>query len=148
MKRLSGEKASAKDRLRWLWQGCVVAFEIWDDEHASSLSRSSVEIARATGTLSELALALSARRPMLVFCGDLAAAAATVSETASVEEATGIRSAPYGALMVSAWRGRPRETDEPHRDDASARRGARGEGIGLAISAYARAVLCNGLGRV
>ena len=100
-------KASAKERLRWLWQGCVVALEIWDDEHARSLSRSSVEIARETGTLSELALALSAHAPMLVFCGDLAAAAATVSETQSVQEATGIRSAPYGALILSAWRGRP-----------------------------------------
>src|SRR6185503_20989068 len=91
---------------------CVVAFEIWDDEHAASLSRSSVETARAAGTLSELALALSARAPMLVFCGDLAAAAATVSETASVEEATGIRAAPYGALMLSAWRGRQHETTD------------------------------------
>ena len=83
VQRLSGENASAKERLRWLWQGCVVALEIWDDEHARSLSHSSVEIARETGTLSELALALSARAPILVFCGDLAAAAATVSETAS-----------------------------------------------------------------
>ena len=145
VKRLAGEKASAKDRLRWLWQGCVVAFEIWDDEHASSLSRSSVEIARATGTLSELALALSARAPMLVFCGDLTAAAATVSETASVEEVTRIRSAPYGALMVSAWRGRPRETTSLIEMTQREAR-ARGEGIGLAISAYARAVLSNGLG--
>ena len=146
VERLSGEKASAKDRLRWLWQGCVVALEIWEDEHASSLSRSSVEIARATGTLSELALALSARAPILVFCGDLAGAAATVSETASVEEATGIRSAPYGALMVSAWRGRPRETAELI-ETTEREAGARGEGIGLAISAYARAVLSNGLGQ-
>ncbi len=74
MQRLAGEKASAQERLRWLWQGCVVALEIWDDEHAPSLSHSSVEIARETGTLSELALALSARAPMLVFCGDLTAA--------------------------------------------------------------------------
>jgi DNA-binding CsgD family transcriptional regulator len=146
VKRLSVQKASARDRRRWLWQGCLVAFEIWDDEHAASLSRSSVEIARATGTLSELALALSARTPMLVLCGDLAAAATTVSETASVEEATGIRAAPYGALMVSAWRGRPRETrDLIERTEREA--GARGEGMGLAISAYARAVLSNGLGQ-
>ncbi len=144
--RLSGEDASARERLRWLWQGCVLALEVWDDEHACLLSRSSVEIARETGTLSELALALSARTPILVFCGDLAAATATVSETASVEDATGIRSAPYGALILSAWRGRRRETTdliETTERDA----GARGEGIGLAVSAYARAVLCNGLGR-
>ena len=106
VQRLSSAKASAQERLRWLWQGCIVALEMWDDEHARSLSGSSVEIARETGTLSELALALSARAPILVFCGDLATAATTVSETDSVQEATGIRSAPYGALIVSAWRGR------------------------------------------
>jgi DNA-binding CsgD family transcriptional regulator len=145
VQRLTGEKATARERLRWLWQGCVVALEIWDDEHARSLSQSSVETARERGTLSELALALSARAPVLVFCGDLAGAAATVSETESVQEATGIRSAPYGALILSAWRGRAPETRdliETTERDAQ----ARGEGIGLAISAYARAVLCNGLG--
>jgi DNA-binding CsgD family transcriptional regulator len=144
--RLSGEKASAKERLRWLWQGCVLALEIWDDEHALSLSRSSVQTARETGTLAELALALSAHTPILVFCGDLATAAAAVSETESVEETTGIRSAPYGALILSAWQGR--EVDTTNLIVATERNAtARGEGIGLAISAYARAVLCNGLGR-
>src|SRR3954447_19202191 len=146
VKRLSGEQASAQERLRWLWQGCVVALEIWDDEHASSLSKHSVETARETGTLSELALALSARTPVLVFCGDLTAAATAVSETASVEAATGIRSAPYGALILSAWRGRPAETTDLT-ETTEREAGARGEGIGLAIGAYARAVLCNGLGQ-
>jgi len=81
-----------------------------------------------------------------VLCGDLAAAAATVSETASVEEATGIRSAPYGALILEAWRGRPRETRDLI-ETTEREAGARGEGIGLAIGAYARAVLCNALGQ-
>jgi len=146
VQRLVGERASAKERLRWLWQGCVLALETWDDEHARLLSHSSVELARESGTLSELALALSARTPVLVFCGELAAAAATVSETESVHDATGIRSAPYGALILSAWQGRQRETiDLIETTEREAE--ARGEGIGLAISAYARAVLCNGLGR-
>jgi len=146
VKRLSGGDVSAKERLRWLWQACVVALEIWDDEHAVALSHSSVEIARETGTLGELALALSARAPVLVLCGDLGAAAATVSETAAVEEATGIRSAPYGALILEAWRGRPRETRDLI-ETTEREAGARGEGIGLAIGAYARAVLCNALGQ-
>jgi DNA-binding CsgD family transcriptional regulator len=146
VRRLSGATASAEERLRWLWQGCVVALEIWDDEYARSLSHSSVEIARETGTLGELALALGARAPVLVFCGDLAGAAATVSETQSVEEATGIRSSPYGALILSAWRGRQLETTDLI-ETTEREANARGEGIGLAISAYARAVLCNGLGR-
>jgi DNA-binding CsgD family transcriptional regulator len=145
VERLSGGEASAKERLRWLWQGCVVALETWDDEGAYSLSQHSVEIARNTGTLSELALALSARTPVLVFCGDLSTAAATVAETDSVQEATGISSAPYGALISQAWQGRPETRDLIETTNREA--GARGEGIGLAISAYASAVLCNGRGR-
>ena len=146
LQRLSGEKISPEERLRWLWQGCVVALEVWDDESAYSLSHHSVEIARETGTLSELALALSARTPVLVFCGELSAAASTVADTDWVQEATGISSAPYGAMILGAWQGRPRETrkliEMTHREA-----GARGEGIGVAISEYARAVLCNGLGQ-
>jgi hypothetical protein len=112
LQRLSGEKISSKERLRWLWQGCVVALEVWDDESAYFLSHHSVRIARETGTLSELALALSARTPVLVFCGELSAAASAVAETDSVQEATGISSAPYGALILEAWQGKTRETRE------------------------------------
>jgi ATP/maltotriose-dependent transcriptional regulator MalT len=47
--------------------------------------------------------------------------------------------------MVSAWRGKRDETLELiERTEREA--GARGEGIGLAICEYARAVLCNALG--
>ncbi|HSS60146.1 MAG TPA: LuxR C-terminal-related transcriptional regulator, partial [Candidatus Limnocylindrales bacterium] len=145
LRRLCDVKVSSQERQRWLWQGCVIALEMWDDESAYLLSHHSVESARETGTLSELALALSARAPVLVFCGELSAAAATVAQTQLVEEATGIRSAPYGALILAAWRGQAREAQaliEKTIRDA----GSRGEGIGLAISHYARAVLSNGLG--
>ena len=146
LQKLSGARSSPKERLRWLWQGCVVALELWDDDSAYFLSHHSVQIARKTGTLSELALALSARTPVLVFCGDLAAGAATVAETESVEEVTGINSAPYGALILHAWRGDVRETKELI-EITTRDAGARGEGIGLAICEYTRAVLCNGLGQ-
>jgi DNA-binding CsgD family transcriptional regulator len=146
LQKLSGARSSPKERLRWLWQGCVVALELWDDDSAYFLSHHSVQIARKTGTLGELALALSARTPVLVFCGDLAAGAATVAETESVEEVTGISSAPYGALILHAWRGDVRETKELI-EITTRDAGARGEGIGLAICEYTRAVLCNGLGQ-
>jgi ATP/maltotriose-dependent transcriptional regulator MalT len=145
LQKLSGETISPKERLRWLWQGCVIALEVWDDESAYSLSHHSVRIARETGTLSELALALSARTPVHVFCGELSAAASAVAETDSVEEATGIASAPYGALILEAWQGKARETRELIAT-TTREAGSRGEGIGVAISEYARAVLCNGLG--
>jgi DNA-binding CsgD family transcriptional regulator len=145
LRKLSSETVTQQERLRWLWQGCVVALELWDDEHAWVLSHRSVEIARETGTLGELALALSAHSPVLVLTGDLSSAALSVAETQSVEEATGIRAAPYGAMILAAWRGQARETEELI--EVTSREALfRGEGVALAVSDYARAVLSNGLG--
>jgi DNA-binding CsgD family transcriptional regulator len=143
---LTGGTISPAEHMRWLWQGCVIALELWDDGTAAFLSHKSVEVARETGTLSELALALSARTPVLVFCGELSAAASTVAETRSVQDATGIGAAPYGALILAAWQGRE---DKANEQIAITMREARdrGEGVGIAISEYSRAVLCNALGR-
>jgi DNA-binding CsgD family transcriptional regulator len=144
LKKLAAGKISPKERLRW-FQGGVLAFEVWDDETAYAMAHRHVQIARETGTFNELAQALSTHTPMLVFSGDLSAAASAVAEARSVEEATEIRTAPYGALMLEAWRGnahQARELIEMTLREA----GSRGEGIGVAISEYARAVLCNGLG--
>lgn len=146
LQKLSEEGVSPQERLRWLWQGCVVALELWDDETAYLLSHHSVQIARRTGTLSELALALSAHTPVLVLCGELSAAASAVAESQSVQEATGISSAPYGALILDAWSGRELQTRDLIEMTTREVR-ARGEGIGIAICEYARAVLCNGLGQ-
>ena len=145
LRKLSSDAISPEERLRWLWQGGVIALELWDDERAFSLSHRGVQIARETGTLSELALALSAHTPVLVFCGELTDAVSGVAETQSVEEATGVRSAPYGALILAAWRGQARKARELI-EMTNREAGARGEGIGIAVSEYARAVLCNGLG--
>jgi AAA ATPase-like protein len=143
LRKLSSDGISPAERLRWLWQGCVVALEMWDDASASFLARHSVRIARETGTLSELALALSAHSPVLVFCGELTAAALAVAETQSVEAATGIRAAPYGAMILAAWRGRTRKTRELAELTMREAR-SRGEGVALAVRDYAGAVLCNG----
>jgi DNA-binding CsgD family transcriptional regulator len=142
---MSSDEVSHQERLRWLWQACIVALEMWDDESALSLSQHAVQIARETGTLSELALALSAYGPVLVLCGELSAAALAVAESQSVEGATGIRSAPYGAMILAAWRGQQRETRALVEATIREAR-SRGEGIALAVGDYARAVLCNGLG--
>jgi DNA-binding CsgD family transcriptional regulator len=145
VRRLCSGSVSTEDRLRWLWQGCIVALEVWDDDGASRLSHESVQLARETGTLSELALALSAHTPILVFCGDISAAVSSIAETEMVEEATGIRAAPYGALICAAWRG---QSGDARRliELTIQESGSRGEGIGIAVSEYARAVLCNGRG--
>jgi DNA-binding CsgD family transcriptional regulator len=143
---LRRDPRAATERLRWLWQGCVLALELWDDESAYILSDHHLRLARTTGALSELPLALGSRAPILVFCGELAAAASLVEESRSVAEAAGILEAPYGALILAAWRGQAREARELI-DVALREAGARGEGVGVAISGYSHAVLCNGLGQ-
>lgn len=145
LKRLLGDIPSSGERLRWLWQGCVLALELWDDESAFVLSEHHLRLARKTGALTELPLALGSRTPILVFCGELSAAAALVEEASSVREAAGISEAPYGALTVAAWRGRATEAAKLI-EVAMREATSRGEGVGVAISEYARAVLHNGAG--
>jgi DNA-binding CsgD family transcriptional regulator len=146
LRKLRRVKISTRERLRWLWQGCVLALELWDDESSYVLSQRHLRIARKTGALSELPLALASRTPILVFCGDLSAAASLVEEAGSAVEAMGVNEAPYGALTLAAWRGQAREARElievTMREASS-----RGEGVGVAICEYTRAVLCNGLGQ-
>jgi DNA-binding CsgD family transcriptional regulator len=143
--RLRRDPDSARENLRWLWQGCVLALELWDDESAYDLSSHHLQMARRAGALSELPLAFGSRTPVLVFCGELAAAASLVEENRQVQEAAGIAEAPYGALILTAWRGQAREGRDLI-DVTIGEATARGEGVGVAICQYSHAVLCNGLG--
>ncbi len=56
-----------------------------------------------SGALSELPMALSARAFMLLFAGELAAAAALVQEVQAAMEATGSNLAPYAAMGLAAF---------------------------------------------
>ncbi|HTU07425.1 MAG TPA: AAA family ATPase [Trebonia sp.] len=141
-----GRDTSPDEELRWLWLACVAALHLWDDERWDVLSRRHVELARQSGALSELPLALSSRVYMLLFSGELTTAASLVEEVQAAKEATGSNLAPYGALGLAALRG--------HEDEASALIEAtgkevaqRGEGIGATLTQWAAAVLHNGLGR-
>jgi hypothetical protein len=72
---------------------------------------------------------------VLVCAGDLVAADASVAETQTIEEAVGIVSAPYGAVTLSAWRGRGHEAGELIEITMRCAQ-ARREGVGVAISEY------------
>jgi DNA-binding CsgD family transcriptional regulator len=146
VRQLRLDRRSPEAELRWFWHGTVLALELWDDESAYHLSEHHTKVARNTGALSQLALGLSSHTPVVVFRGELSAGDFAVAEAESVQEATGIQTAPYGALMVLAWRGLERETKdmvEATVHEAT----SRGEGIGVAVAEYAHAVLCNSLGQ-
>jgi hypothetical protein len=89
----------------WLWLACVVASHVWDDERWELLSRRYAQLARKMGALAELPLALDRRARPLLFAGELAAAAALLDETRTVEAATGNPPWPYGELSLAAFRG-------------------------------------------
>jgi DNA-binding CsgD family transcriptional regulator len=141
-----GADMSSEDELRWLWLASVAAMRVWDDDRWESLSSRHLQLARETGALSELPLALISRTYVLLFSGDLATAAALTAETDAFNEAIGTNLAPYGALGLAALRG-----DEANAkawikralDDAS----ERGEGVGITFAEWANAVLHNGFGR-
>ncbi|MDX6401562.1 MAG: hypothetical protein QOF27_2168, partial [Gaiellaceae bacterium] len=117
----------------------------WDADSWESLSNRHVQLAREAGALSELPLALTARIYLHLFAGELTAAASLTDEVRAAIEATGSNLAPYAALALAAFRGREAETVTLIRTNRQAVE-LRGEGVGLTVTAWAEAVLYNGLG--
>jgi DNA-binding CsgD family transcriptional regulator len=141
-----GADMSPPEELRWLWLACVSALHLWDDDRWDVLSERHVQLARDAGVLSELPLALSSRVYMHLFAGDLTAATSLVEEVQAATAATGSSLAPYGAVGLAALRGREAETSALI-DASIGEVVSRGEGIGISVTQWARAVLYNGLGR-
>lgn len=124
----------------------VAAVHLWEDGEWDRHSGRHVDLARRTGALSELPVALGSRIPIELFSGRLASAAALVAEMAAVRQVTGSRLAAYGAVAVAAFRGDEEETAElAEKTQTDVRQ--RGEGLGITATEWARAVLFNGHGR-
>jgi DNA-binding CsgD family transcriptional regulator len=141
-----GDDLSTEEQLHWLSWATVAAMRTWDDAHWDTLSARHIRIARATGALSELPLALTLRTYLLLFVGDLTAAADLAAETQVVKEATGSSLAPYGALGLAAFRGDATQA-QALLDATEADVNRRGEGLGITLAEWAMAVLHNGLGQ-
>ena len=140
------EELTVDDGLRFAWLAAATAASLWDDAAWDELSRRHLAIAREAGALSALPLALNTRAVVELFTGDLAAAESAVQESSSLTEATMTRLAPYGAVGLLALRGDAEPAErliQDVLDDVT----ARGEGIGVTMVQWARALLCNGLGR-
>ena len=141
-----GEDMSAEEELHWLWlAGIVGTTRSWDYDRWDVLSARHVQLARETGALSELPLALTSRAYVLLFAGELTGAASLIHEVQAVKEATGSGLASYGALGLAALRGEEAEAlaviDATMEDTTR-----RGEGAGITFAEWAKALLNNGLG--
>jgi len=142
----NSEDLALEEGLRWLWLASAIAADLWEHERWRVLATQLVNMARQSGVLSELPLALNSLAQVHLFAGELGAAAMLVDEANAVRDATGIDVSPYAALGLAAWRGRRPEAEQLI-DSSMSSALSRGEGIGVTIAHWARALLLNGLGQ-
>ena len=115
--------------LRWLMLSPVVqsmtVFELWDDDAFRALATRAVQLARDTGALALLPVALVYRSGVHVYAGELAAAAALTQEADAIAVATGNAPLMFAWLVLDAWRGVEAEAMRAHQTPARERRRAR-----------------------
>ncbi|MFE0438766.1 ATP-binding protein [Streptomyces nigra] len=141
-----GTDMSAEEELRWMWLAGVTAMRLWDDARWNQLSIRYVQLARQTGALSELPLALTLRTFALLVAGDLPSAASLTDELHVVQEVTRSGLAPYCAMALAALRG-DEDKVASLSDGALRDVTARGEGSGINFAEWSKALLYNGLGK-
>jgi DNA-binding CsgD family transcriptional regulator len=141
-----GDGLSNDEALRWLWLACVTAVHLWDDESWRVLSDRYVQLARDTGALTVLPLALNYCGGSRVSAGEFASAEALGEEARAVSAAISNPDVSISSLFLAGWRGRQAEAlrliEASDRDAVG-----RGEGRRIGAGRYAAAVLYNGLGR-
>jgi DNA-binding CsgD family transcriptional regulator/tetratricopeptide (TPR) repeat protein len=134
------------DDLRWLGLAVRIASELYDHDALLALATREVQLARESGALTVLPLALTYLAGWSVAAGDFAGAAALIEETSSITTATGSPPISLAEVYLAAWRGL--EADHTRlaqqiQEDAD----ARGEGWAIASIQYSTAILHNALGR-
>jgi DNA-binding CsgD family transcriptional regulator len=136
--------------MRWLLLCPIVqsltVFELWDDDAFQSLATRAARLARETGALTMLPVALVYLSGVHLFAGEFAVASTLNEEADAIALATGNVALVYGRLLLSAWRGIESEALDlinAGLENAT----VRGEGRVLSLAGTAAAVLYNGLGR-
>ncbi|HEY6758897.1 MAG TPA: AAA family ATPase, partial [Baekduia sp.] len=132
--------------LRWAWLAGRVAQDQWDDESWEDLCEAHVRLARGTGALARLPIALRSHIISKSLRGELDEAAALIGEAEAANAATGTQLAPLGHVILACLRGEEEEGKALLQATLADVTG-RGEGNGLSISHYCAAMLHNGMRR-
>jgi DNA-binding CsgD family transcriptional regulator len=136
----------AQEALRWLPFACQLSCAAWDDESWHVLSARLTELAYQAGALTGLPAALQDGTALRLATGEIAMATAMAQEAETVAEATNNPLRPYGALLVAAWRGQEAEASRLIAAGLTDLV-VQGDGQRVTASAWATAVLNNGLSR-
>jgi DNA-binding CsgD family transcriptional regulator len=120
----------------------IVALELWDEEAIALLEDRQLQVARDTGAFGHLQFALGFVARNQILAGELTEAAHLLDEADVIAEATG--NAPFvnAPMVLAAWRGD--ETEASGLIEASSEESTRRR---WTSNPYAKAVLCNGLGK-
>jgi DNA-binding CsgD family transcriptional regulator len=142
----AGDGVAAEELLRWGWLATIAAVVVWDYDACVAVASRAVQLARESGALTVLGVALNILAQAVAMGGEYGRAAQLISEADAVTEATGTQILPYGALYLTAYQGR--EADVSKLVDATIRAAtAGGQGNVLGFASLARAVVANGHGR-
>jgi tetratricopeptide (TPR) repeat protein len=146
MSAFRADHVGVDERLRWSWLAGGAAGLIWDYENWDVLTAREEKLARDLGALTVLPITLSTRAGLYLFTGEVAEAEFLVDQVTIVTDASDNQRLPNAALVVAAFRGEEHEARqliEATTKDSS----ARGEGLALAVTLWATAVLSNALGQ-
>jgi DNA-binding CsgD family transcriptional regulator len=132
--------------VRWPWLARRVAPDLFDDDAWYALATRNVEIARESGALAVLPLALNLLALVRCFEGELRAAGSLIDEADGIADATGTPSIGFGRILLSGCRGDER-AGLALTEAGEAAAIARGEGVVLTFGEHARALLHNARGQ-
>ncbi len=124
----------------------ILAMELWDAEASFTIATRQDRVARGTGALGQLRVALNVLCLGQVLAGEFASAREVIAEYCILTEATGNPYFPFPEMMLMAWRGqeaRVRELAEANRRAAP----DQGNGAVVPFVGCMNAILHNSLGR-
>jgi DNA-binding CsgD family transcriptional regulator len=124
----------------------AIAAELWDADAVHTLATRQLAVARETGALVHLRLALNFLGGTLTYSGELAMAELLFDEDRLVAEATGNQPVRYNDVLIAIWRGEEAKATELLE---AARHEARARGMGRFVTSltYLESVFSNALGR-
>ena len=140
-----GDGLSGEEWLQWGILAQMATMAVWDVGSYVAMSTRTLEVARESGALASLSIALNGHGSVATYCGDFETARSLAAEKDVVNDVTGIRMATTCDLLLAGYLGRPAEAlalFSATREDSI----ARGEGCAIQLADQGAAVLHNGLG--
>jgi DNA-binding CsgD family transcriptional regulator len=137
---------SVEEMLRWGWLATAAAVWGWDLDTSLEVAARAVQLARDSGALEVLPVSVNVFAQASTLAGDFKTAALLIAEADAITEATGTRVAPYGALVLAAFRGREAEASKLI-DGTIKEATPDGQGNAVHYAHWAESVVMNARGR-